>query len=685
MRSLFFCCLIFISPISTLYSCSSGDVQISITIDKDSPTQVFGASKIEGALSNLNIANHLVDRSEAIGDEFFQVEVVSQNEDPEIKKEGFRIRKSGDSYIVTAIDRTGAMYGLLDIAEQIEMQKGLAGIAEKLENPRFDFRAVKYNLPWVSYRENESLQANTELSKDLNMWASFLDMMAESRLNALTLWSMHPFPYMIRATNFPKATPFSDEELAEWKDFWTALFRMAKERGVDTYIINWNIFVSHSFKEHYGEGNTSLWADGYTSPQIEQYTRETVTQVLNEYPDLTGLGITPGEAMQGWDGYQMAGWFERTFFEGIKAADRDARFIYRASLHGDHRPHREAIDNAGIATPEKPIIVELKFNWSHGHSSTTLVRAHGGRTGEEYWSDPAPSHHKMAWMIRNEDFFRLRWGEPDFIREHIEVNGQDFAGGYFIGSECYIPAKDIFTNPDRKNWDYDFQRKWLYYIQWGRLLYNPGISDAVFANGFNKRYPGNFGDEMVEAYKLSTRTTQRIAQFFEHTWDHSFYTEGLIGNKRDFITVEEFINHTPIEPSFVKIKEYGDGSGNFGAKVTPLQVADELEEINRQAINIVNGINTSDDILISEIDDVMAWAHLGLYFAKKIRTAVALNQDRNADAVTYIKEARQHWLDLIEVTEDHYQPSHLAITGGYFHWKYFRNYVDAEVDWVKNR
>ena len=217
------------------------------------------------------------------------------------------------------------MYGLLDIAEQIEMQKGLNGIEEKLVNPRFAFRAIKYNLPWHSYRENESLQANDELSKDLNMWSGFLDMMAEDRLNVLTLWGLHPFPYMIKAKNFPKATPFSDAELAEWKTFWTALFRMAKERGIETYIINWNIIVSKSFKENYGEGNTGLWADGYTSPQIEKYTRETVTQVINEYPDLTGLGITMGEAMQGWTGEQETEWMEKTFFAGIKAADRKVK------------------------------------------------------------------------------------------------------------------------------------------------------------------------------------------------------------------------------------------------------------------------------------------------------------------------------------------------------------------------
>jgi len=661
------------------------NIKVSISIDKSSPKEVFGASKIKTALQNLSISHRVVDKSEATGKEQIQVKIVNHNDDAEIKKEGFRIRKSGDLFIVSAIDGTGAMYGLLEIAEQIEMQNGVGNIAEKLVNPRFGFRAVKYNLPWHSYRENESIQANSELSKDLNMWASFLDMMAEDRLNALTLWGLHPFPYMIKAKNFPKATPFNDAEMAEWKTFWTALFRMAKERGIETYIINWNIIVSDSFIKNYGEGNSGLWADGKTSPQIEQYTRESVTQVINEYPDLTGLGVTLGEAMQKWNGEQMTDWIDKAIFDGIRAADRKVKFIYRAALSGNHQPHRDLIDSSGIGTPENPIIVELKFNWSHSHSTTTLIKAHGGGTGSQYWENPAPTHHKMAWMMRNEDFFRLRWGEPDFIREHIKVNGQDYVGGYFIGSECYIPAKDIYTKPNRIKWQYEFERKWLYYIQWGRLLYDPSTTDAVFANAFNQRYPGNTGSQMVDAYKLSTRTTQRIARFFDFTWDHSFYTEGFIGNKRNFIKIDELIEVKPIEPNFVSIKEYADGSGDFGTKVTPIQLAAALETDNQQAINIVNGISTSDETLKSEIDDVIAWAHLGLYFAKKIRTAVALNQGIKKEAVTYVEEARQHWRDLVKVTDEQYQPSHLAITEDYFHWKNYQKDVDAEVEWVKSK
>jgi len=690
-RLFLFCYLVLLQN-STIFSQTVSDSkkdQFIISIDKKSPMEIFGAAKIVNALQKIKITSQLVDKASATGKEQVQVKILNKNEDAEIKKEGYRIRKAGNSFKISAIDESGAMYGLMDIAEQIEMQKKLKSIEEKLVNPRFGFRAIKYNLPWHSYRENESLQANDELSKDLNMWRDFLDMMAENRLNALTLWGLHPFPYMIKAKNFPKATPFTDAELAEWKTFWTALFRMAKERGIETYILNWNIIVSKSFVENYGEGNFGLWADGKTSPQIEQYTRESVTQVINEYPDLTGLGITLGEAMQKWEGEQMTDWIEKTIFAGVKAANRKTKFIYRAALSGGHQPHRDLIDRSGLDTPENPMIVELKFNWSHGHSTTTLVKAHGKGTGKEYWTNPAPTHHKMAWMIRNEDFFRLRWGEPDFIREHIKVNGQDYVGGYFIGSECLIPAKDIYHKPNHPhiNWKYEFEKQWLYYQQWGRLLYDPTTSDAVFANSFDQRFTGNTGSQMVEAYKLSTRTTQRIAQSFDFTWDHSFYTEGFIGKKRTFITLDEVINSKPIEPNFVSIKDYGDGSQNFGIKVNPLQLAAALETDNQQALNIVNSISTSDGTLKCEIEDVKAWAYLGLYFAEKIRTAVALNQNKKSDAITYIIEAQKYWRKLVSITDAHIQPSHLAIIedNSHWHWKIFQDEVDAEVDWVKNQ
>ena len=49
----------------------------------------------------------------------------------------------------------------------------------------------------------------------------------------------------------------SDEEFAEWRQFWTSLFRMAKDRGIETYLVNWNIFVSPEFAKALKLPNTA--------------------------------------------------------------------------------------------------------------------------------------------------------------------------------------------------------------------------------------------------------------------------------------------------------------------------------------------------------------------------------------------------------------------------------------------
>ena len=172
-------------------------------------------------------------------------------------------------------------------------------------------------------------------------------MMAENRFNVLTLWSLHPFTYVIRPKNFPEASAFSDAELAEWRRLWSGMFAMAKARGIETYLINWNVFVSPEFSRAHDVAPWSMSlthigkeADA-TGNLVVGYTREVVTQVLDEYPDLTGLGITFGERMGGMTPDQRRDWLDQTFVAGIAGAKRPAKFIYRAPLSAGHRLRRD--------------------------------------------------------------------------------------------------------------------------------------------------------------------------------------------------------------------------------------------------------------------------------------------------------------------------------------------------------
>ncbi|MFH0758122.1 MAG: hypothetical protein V2B15_12615 [Bacteroidota bacterium] len=141
---------------------------------------------------------------------------------------------------------------------------------------------------------------------------------------------------------------------------------MARERGIETYLVNWNIVVSSEFADAYG-------ADVHNdlSDQVKRYIRESVTQLINEYEDLTGLGVTLADWMGNWGEQKMSPadreqWIRESFVEGMHQADRKIKFIHRAVLAGDPEEMRRVIDDAAL--PGKTI-VEVKFNWSHAHST----------------------------------------------------------------------------------------------------------------------------------------------------------------------------------------------------------------------------------------------------------------------------------------------------------------------------
>ena len=640
---------------------------------------------------------------------------------PLIKQNGFQIARlrSGNKDVICVIARdvTGAMYGTLDLAEQIQMNNGPRDVEEKLSNPRFAFRAIKFNLPWSSYRPNENpaMNLHTQTCRDLNFWRRFLDMMAENRFNVLSLWNLHPFTYMIRPEAFPEACPFSDRELAQWQRFWRRLFSMAKDRGIETYIVNWNIVVSPEFAKAHGVKERND-----LSAIVREYTRQCVTQVIDEYEDLTGLGVTLADWMNKMTPKEREDWIQETFVAGMKQAKRPVKFIHRSVLAGSPTEMRRVIDEANLPDP---VWVEVKFNWSHGHSTPRLAITHdysSGRIDERFWK-PKPSNYRIVWMIRNEDFFILRWGQPDFIREHIARNGRDYVGGYFIGSEGYIPAKEYSHKPDEHvTWQYAFEKQWLFYKIWGRLLYDPQTPDEVFAAEFDRRYGNGVGSKLLEAYALASRMPLRLASFHAATWDYTLYSEGFLAPVQNgfndkvspFISIDELIRHRTLDPTYLSITDYVEsvlGNGKLARRrpgieeslCTPLDLAEDLEKDGKRALELVSSLSPkarqSLPTLRCETADVEAWAYLSLYFADKLRAGVALETYRKTKvkkeqkkAVALLEDAARHWNDIITVTKQHYNAvpavqlsrtsqRHKAI----FSWEKYRDQVKRDIQIAK--
>lgn len=629
-----------------------------------------------------------------------------------VSEEAYNIRQNGKNIDLIGGGAAGLVYGLQDVERYLS--EGQVEIPNIDEAPHNSFRALKFNLPWSSYRRSEALQQHYETCRDTMFWESFLDMMVENRFNKLTLWNLHPFNYLIRTESYPEANSMSDEEFAEWRLFWTTLFRMAKDRGVETYLVNWNVFVSPEFAKAHNVATYSItgeyFVDGDTSSVILDYTRECVKQVIDEYPDLTGLGITLGEAMFGMGAEQREKWLLDGFIQGMREASRKIKFIHRVPLtkgQGDNSTKemvevitRRTLDTLTCIIP--PIIIELKYNWSHGHSSPHLFKVHGGKLSDKYWN-PRPSNYKLSWMIRNEDFFMLRWGQPDFIREHIALNSKDYITGYFVGSETYIPADDYFTAKENVSWTYAFERQWMFYEQWGRLLYNPDTPDDIFSREFESRFPGN-GNALFKAQSLVGRIPLIVGSYWNATWDYSLYSEGMISimGEQDttaLISIRQIAEKIPMDTVLMSVKEYVniiEDNTLLSNKITPLEMADSIESFCLRAIDLVSSVQTGENTdLMYEKTDILTWANLGLYFAHKLRSAVDYQQfvisqepDYHAKAVSHLEKATKCWEKVASLTTEMYKEVPLQHYNRnkdkYFHWNKMFEAVKAEHEWLKN-
>jgi hypothetical protein len=644
--------------------------------------------------------------------------------DPALGPEAFSIKRRRDSTDIKGGDVRGMIYGALAVREQLLNGVPLDRIGAGSRKPALAFRGIKFNTPWDSYRPSSAIDQHYATVRDLKFWEAYLDMMVENRFNAVSLWTMHPFTYMIRPKNFPEAGKWTDAEFAEWQHLYREIFRMAKERGLDTYIVFWSIFVSPEFAKAHNPASKNFYphyyVDGDTSEVTKRYLRESVTQMLEEYPDLDGIGVSHGEGMAGMTPLERQRFVDEVYIAGALEArkSRPVKLIHRVPFSSglSSGPGVSAdVEQITRAAMEKlgdqfagPIWVEMKFNWSHGHSTPKLVKVHGGKLGDTYFK-PAPTNYKVVWQVRNEDFFALRWGAPQFIRDHIALNGrQDYVGGYFVGSETYIPALDYFTVEGQQvAWTYAFERQWLFYKLWGRLLYDPETPNEVFQAEFTRRY-GKQARSLLTAYALASNTQLRLASLWDSRWDFTLYSEGFLalqGEETHYIGVDALINQPVMDPEYVSVADFVKttrAGGRFATnRVTPDRLAAEITRESRLASSLTRKVDTTGNpALMYEVADVQTWSWLGRHLAAKLEGAIALENFRaggdprdQQKAIDKLQEALRAWDEVIRITRPIYKDMRLAHYNGNsfdanpnnrFHWALVRDEVARDVEVAKN-
>jgi hypothetical protein len=212
------------------------------------------------------------------------------------------------SYWVLGGDANGAMYGGLQIAENISFN-GFSGSFDSEESPFLLNRGMKLNLPldrriptYVGRWTSTSAKKAIPHVWDMSFWKTLIDQQARNRYNVLSVWVHHPFPALVKLPDYPKVClpriegfdGFVKElDHEERVAFWREVMRHAHDRGMKFYFFNWNIHLEHA-KDQYA----ALTEDPTNSTTID-YMYKSMRALLETYPELDGFGITSGDGMHG--------------------------------------------------------------------------------------------------------------------------------------------------------------------------------------------------------------------------------------------------------------------------------------------------------------------------------------------------------------------------------------------------
>ncbi|HET9862906.1 MAG TPA: hypothetical protein VFP37_05650, partial [Steroidobacteraceae bacterium] len=307
-----------------------------IALEDRTPPVLFAADDIEAAL---RARDFRVQRTEEWRADGLQADVIVRfarvegSGDPGFEKiapEGFQLRnvplEEHRELVVLSIDAAGAMYGGLELAEQIRTG-GVAAVVDMDRNPYMPLRGTKFNIPLdlrtPGYSDmSDSAQANIATVWDFGFWRAYLDQLARDRYNMVSLWSLHPFPSMVKVPEYPEValddvwrskirfeedystrttdivTPamLADKEVvkrltvAQKIDFWRRVMQYAHDRHIAFYIVTWNIYT-------YGVGGKYGITDDPGNRKTIDYFRASVRELFRTYPLLAGIGLTAGENM----------------------------------------------------------------------------------------------------------------------------------------------------------------------------------------------------------------------------------------------------------------------------------------------------------------------------------------------------------------------------------------------------
>jgi len=613
--------------------------------------------------------------------------------------QSYRIERKDDQIRVIGADEAGVMYGGLDIAEAIRI--GTFDSLKSTENkPHIEKRGIKFNIPLdlrtPSYTDSsDAAQANIPEVWERDFWIDYLNAMARHRYNVLSLWSLHPFPSMVKVPEFPEVAlddiwrtkaklddsfSFSgkgfvrDEMLANHEvvkkvtidekiEFWRWVMQQAADRGITIYVFTWNVFT-------YGAEGKHGITDDLGNDITRAYFRASVREMVKTYPLLGGMGITAGEGMpHDMDSKLKERWLWDTYGEGVREALKDEP---KRDFNLIHRFHWTAQSEILDAFKDYPGTFDFSFKYSvaHMYSITRptfiLPLLDGIAPGRRTWL-----------TVRNDDIYTFRFGDPVYAREYIlnMPSPRKFAG-FYMGPDGYCWGReflDRYPAPGKR--PLVMEKQWYSFMLWGRLAYDPSLPDSHFERILAARHPQASSGHLFTALQSASQVMPLITRFFWGDIDLKWFPEACWShpknkNNQGFYNVIKFMEgNTMPGANVLCIREWRKRLTERTpmTDTTPLEIAEALDRAaaeNFTSLEPLRETAKADAELQKNINDCEAFAWLGRYYAAKIRGSCALalfdaNSDtyEHAAALRHLTDALFHWKKYAAIRDANYVPA----------------------------
>jgi hypothetical protein len=591
--------------------------------------------------------------------------VVFIDSQPSPDDQSFELARRVDRIEIRGGGPLGAMYGLLEAGEQIRnagKTRAWSELATRM--------APAKQRPFAEIRaDNPFVHVPPLLTNDVPMWKAYIDMLARNRFNMLDLHGA----YDLHQTNFPNLYPMlihvpeypevgneqeQNRNLANFKE----IVRYAKSRGIRV------AFMNYAANDGLRNRRDQPTVTGVPPEKLADYTAKAVARLIKQVPDLYMLGFRVGESGQD------AGFYKNAYLKGVQeSGGKDLRLYTRS-----WQTTKEQLMPIAQAAPGN-FDIEIKFNGEHlGLPYHSLQGSFGSYSYESYLD--LPPDYGIIWQVRANGTHRFwSWENTEFVRRTVRTFSLGNARGFSI--EPHIAYFSTYPNDhyrsaaDRGVYQYTWQKHWMWYYAWGRLSYNPDLSENTIIKEFERHF-GPSGKSIYEAMQQSGKIVPLVYAFRFQGPDHRDFSPetetGISDTKKkrarqDMLQFAE--NHPEDERSFAGIDDFvlNRMANKSDGRVSPIAVAGIMARAAEQTRKLTSRVETLTGPAAGEWRllkaDLLSSAALGEYYAARINGMLHLDYALKtgsevdyAKARQYLDASRPAWKTLADTADAVYGP-----------------------------